>query len=445
MKIKKPPGIFIVFLAVFLVVVVFKSGYAQDLASKKIDIEMTAMPQISEPPPLVTWNIIDKLAEKDDELARTSVSLGVTEKVYYENRISIRSDGTKSVTRKKLSDKERVLGLKLINTETGEVQVIKVETKITVSGVTVKAPEGYQIETVERPNGIKWNYWNTLYRVTAPENTVVIENFFPREVRETISRVVKGKVRKEIKKVVRGFSYVPHSEFFEGGENEAILVEAGKNRDKSVVAEALANLRERGVMSRSFPGTLVADVKALNPRFFERLPLLEQGDLTEFTLDPEKTVKRTLIILGANGEIAWKYTCNRSDACGWIQFTPRTYRSLRVTFPAAKLIVDFKEGAGNQVNSMMAAILLFDYNLKDLVDKYGVKIAEDPLLGEYLAASYNGAPKWVHHSLTATISKGILDWVTALSPTRKDSRGGLRNETRGFIAKWRYLAENDLP
>src|SRR3989344_1246876 len=438
MTIKNPPGAFVIFLAAFLVVLIFQNGYAQNLASRTIDIEVTALSQSPESSPMTAWNIMDKLAKKDDELAKIAVSMGAKEKIYYENRISVKSDGTKSITRKKLSDKERSLGLKLLDTVTGEVKIIKVETKITVDGVAIKAPEDYQIEIVERPNGIKWNYWNTLYRVTSPENTVVIENFFPREVTETVSRVVKGKVKKETKKVVRGFLYVPHSEFFEEGENQSILVEAGRNRDKNVVAEAFDTLRSRGVMSRSFPGTLVADVKALNPKFFERLPLLEQGDLTEFTLDPERTVKRTLIILGANGENAWKYTCNRSDACGWIQFTPGTYKTLRATYPAAKLIPDFKEGAGNQVNSMMAAILLHDYNLAGLIKKHGIKIVDDLLLEEYLAASYNGAPKWVHNSLTATISKGLLDWVTALSPTRKDSKGGLRNETRGFMAKLRY-------
>ena len=396
--------------------------------------------------PLARWNILEKLAEKDTELIKVPVSMGPKEIKYYESRISLRPDGSKSVTRKLLSDKERTLGLKLLNVKTGEVSIIKVSTKITINGVAVVSPDSYQIEIIERPNGIRWNLWNTLYRVVRPENLVVIENYFPREVSETVSRIVNGKTRKETKKVVRGFPYVPHSEYFEQEEQRKVLVAAGIERDKNIVARALAILRQRGVRSKAFPGRLVADIEALSPRFFERLPLLEQGDFTEFQLDPQKTAERTLMILGANGENAWKYTCNGVSACGWVQFTPNTYRTVRTNYPAAKLITDFKEGAGNQLNSIMAAILLHDSNLFSLVKKFGEKITNDPrLLEEYLAASYNGAPKWVSNSLSATISKKLSDWMTALSPTRKDSKGGLRRETRDFLFKLRYLQEHDLP
>ena len=69
----------------------------------------------------------------------------------------------------------------------------------------------------------------------------------------------------------------------------------------------------------------------------------------------------------------------------------------------------------------------------------------DPRLEEYLAAAYNGNPDWVHNSLKATISRGLSDWVNTLSATRKDSLGGLRNETKGYIEKIRYLQEKGLP
>jgi len=223
------------------------------------------------------------------------------------------------------------------------------------------------------------------------------------------------------------------------------LVQAGENYLKSVVAKAFDTLRERGVKSKSFPDKLVADVEALSPRFFERLPLLEQGDFTEFQLDPQKTAERVLIILGANQENAWIHTCNRSDACGWVQFTPKTYRNIRTGYSAAQLIVDFEDGAGNHLNSIMAAILLHSDNLDVLVKKFGGKILNDPQLEKYLAASYNGAPKWVSNSLNATISKAFAGWITALSPTRKDSKGGLRRETRDFMTKLDYLIQNDLP
>src|SRR3989344_3755597 len=464
MILKKPPG-FKILLIVFPVAIIVGIGCAQKikplvstpigvkvaalspklssayagilevLLAKDIKIEINSLPNVGLNASITPqWNILDKLSEKEDELALVPISTDSKEINYYDSRISFRADGTPSVTRKRFSDRERVIGLKLLNTETGEVEVIKASTKITTNGVSLVAPAGYQIEIAERPNGIRWNLWNTLYRVTTPKNTVVIKNLFPREVTETVSRVVKGKVRKESRKVVMGFLYVPHSEFFEEDENSDILVDAGVNRVKNVVSQAFAILGDRNVMSRAIPGTLVSDVKALDPRFFERLPLLEQGDLTEFTFNPEKTAKRTLIILGANGEDAWRYTCNWVDACGWVQFTPRTYRTIRTTYPAAKLMVNFKDGAGDQLNSIMAAILLHDYNLNGLVDRYGNKILIDPRLEEYLAASYNGSPTHVYRSLTATLGKNVADWTKYL-----------KSETHGFMFKLRYLIKNDLP
>lgn len=416
------------------------------LPSRSIDIE-PSMPPALNSTGIYSWNILNKLAEKDDELSKVSVSIGPREMVYHENRISVLSYSTqgeclkrrgvwdenyalcKSITRKKLSDKERAIGLKLLNTATGDVETVKVQTKVTKDGVSIVSPSGYEIEIVERPNGIKWNYWNTMYKVTAPANTVVIKNVFPREETVASSRVVKGKVIKSTKKVARGFLYVPYNEYLD----QDIIVAEGRNYIKSVVAQAFANLREKGVKSKFFDRP-VADIEALSPRFFERLPLLEQSDLTEFKINQTKTARRALVLIGANKEIAFAPTCNRASACGLIQFTPKTYSSIRRTNPSAKLTADFKTGAANHVNVMMAAILLHQTNLAELVKRYGEGIMSDPQLEEYLAAAYNGAPRWVHQSLNATLGKVVSDWTKHL-----------RNETHGFIYKLRYLVANDLP
>lgn len=460
MTIKKPPGIILFVLTVPVFVLLFSSqGFSQIqdvLPSRNIDVQVQSLPTATSGADNLTqsWSILDKLQEKDDELAKIPLSIGSKEINYYENRVYVLPYETeaeclkrkgdwqedknlcRSITRKKLSEKEMTFGLKTLNTQTGEVGVLKVSTKINAAGVSVVTPEGYKIEIVERPNGIKWNLWNTQYRVIAPDNLVVIKNNFPRKEKATVSRVVRGKTVKQTKELIKGFPYVPVSEYFETDDVRNVLVEAGRKHDKTVVAKAFETLKERGID---------IDPEVLKPKFFERLPLLEQGDFTEFQVDPRKTAEKVLIILGANGGSAWKHTCNRSDACGWVQFTPRTYRNIRKTYPAAKLDSDFKTGAGNQLDSIMAAILLHKYNLRGLVDKYSEKVLSDPNLEEYLAAAYNGAPKWVHNSLTAAISKSLSDWVSALSSTRRDARGGLRKETREFMEKLRYLVANDLP
>lgn len=440
MKIKKistKPTL--LFVTVFVISVFLWSGcvlISNALPVKKIEVGVNSLPDVEQKADTSAyqWNILDKLSEKDDELAKVQVSIGSKEINYYENRRSFLKTGEESMTRKKLSDKERVIGLKLLNIKTGKVEIIRVSTKVTSDGVAIVSPDGYHIEISERLNGIKWNLWNTSYRVLAPEDTVVIKNNFPREETVKATKVINGKSRKESKKVVRGFLYVPHSEYFEEKELNKILVKVGSDYDKKIVADAFLLLRERRVMSKAFPGKLIADLKVISQKFFERLPLLEQGDLTEFMLEPQMTVERTLTILGANRENSWIHTCNRADACGWIQFTPGTYSYMRKSYPLAQLTPDFEEGAGNHINSMMAAILLYDSNLAGLVRKYGENIANDPRLEEYLAASYNGSPRWVWKSLDATLGNTFYDWTKHL-----------RTETHGFMFKLRYLTENKLP
>ncbi len=454
--------VFLLFAVIAVSVFVLeKPLYAQIsgiFSSNNIDIDTVSATPLP--------NVLDKIAEKDDELAGVPLSIGTKEITYYENRYTILSNVAladcekkknlwdeensvcKVVSRKRSTDKERTIGLKLLNTETGEVTVIAIQTKITPDGVNVAAPDGYQIETVEQFNGIKWNLWNTEYNVVSPEHTVVIKNLWPREETVSVTRIVKGKPKKETKKIVVGFPYVPYSRFFEQPENKEIFVALGEEYLKTVVAQAFDTLEERGIH---------IDREVLLPRFFERLPLLEQGDFTEFQRNPQRTVNRVLTILGANRENAWKYTCNGVSACGWVQFTDiktrdksgrlfdGTYTTVRKRFPSAKLMVDFREGAGDHRNSIMSAILLHKINLAPLIQKFGDKILVDPEREKYLAAEYNGAPKWVHNSLSATISKAFAGWITALSPTREDSKGGLRRETRDFMTKLDYLITNDLP
>jgi hypothetical protein len=423
------------FFIVIPVLLNFNPISTKNLFSKDISIDNTTA-VISESTKITDnkINILEKINEKDDELIKVPIAVGPKEITFYENRISLLNNGKLSVVKKKFTDKERILGLKLLNVKTGEVRVIKVKTQITNDGVKIIAPDGYNIEIIERPNGIKWNFWNTFYKVNTPENFVVIKNNYPIEEIITIKKVVKGEAVKETKKTVKGFLYVPYSDFLEQEEYKNILIKIGKEYDKYVVEKAFKLLREREVFSRSFPGKLVSDVEALSSRFFERLPLLEQGDLTEFAFEPQKTVNRVLIILGSNRENAWTRTCNRVDACGWIQFTPGTYNQIKNYYPKAKLISDFKKGAADHINSMMAAILLYDYNLADLVRNYGESITQDSRLEEYLAAAYNGSPKHVWNSLNATLGKSYSDWTKHL-----------KTETHGFIFKLRYLINNDLP
>jgi hypothetical protein len=381
------------------------------------------------------WTLIQKISEKDDLLQNMDLKIGKTEIPYFENRISKDSSGKIKITQKRFTDKERDIGLKLLNIKTGEVTVLKIGIDINRDGVSVVASKGYEIEIVTRANGITWNLWNTEFKVASPSDTIVIKNAYPKEETISISENRKdknGKIKKVTvkKKVIKNFLYVPYSIDL----HKAELIDNGSIYIKNIVSEAFSRLRANGVKSKTFPDMLVADVPGLKQEFFTRLPLLEQGDLTEFTLDPKRTTERVLILIGSNGSNAFSATCNRVSACGWIQFTPKTYAMIRTSYKSAKLITDFTTGAADHVNSLMAAILLHDSNLAELVKKYGKDIQNDPLLEEYLAASYNGAPKWVHKSLNATLNTPVSDWGKYL-----------RTETQGFMVKLRYLVNNRLP
>jgi len=124
-----------------------------------------------------------------------------------------------------------------------------------------------------------------------------------------------------------------------------------------------------------------------------------------------------------------------------LQFTPATYAQLVKAYPKAALIKDFKTGAADHLNSFKAAILLYDQNLKGLIKSNGTKVLQDLNLEEYLAASYNGAPSRASKSLAASILSGIQDWVNALS----GKKGGLATETKGYLAKLRYLQDHNVP
>jgi len=394
-------------LAIFYYLTTVING--QSFLFDQAKLGITPSPSV-EPTP--TWSLLDKINEKDDQLLTLDLKVGDKDIEYEENRISI--NGAKiTTTIKKLKDPGKEIGLKLLNIETGEIQIIK----ITKKGAELISPTGYNIEVVERVNGIRWNDWNTLYKVIEPADTIVVKNLYPKVEK------VNGK------NMVENVLYSPYSDALHIPE----LITAGNEYIRTTVLAAFDRLAQNKVESETFDGQLVSDVKYLSTRFFMRLPLLEQSDLTEFLLDPQGTVERVKVIIAANGSLAYSKTCSKATACGWIQFTPGTYGMIRRSYPEAGLIDDFEKGAADHVNSMMAAILLYDYNLAGLVVRHGNQILDDQRLEEYLAASYNGSPLTASKSLKASLVGRLIDWVA-----------GLKSETKGFMAKLRYLQENNI-
>lgn len=392
-------------------------------SSRQILISVTPAPSVT-PSPTPAWTMTQKIAEAKVLLAGAKPGVFGDPITYTEQRYSLSG----KTTDKQIKEPEKEIALAVLNTETGEVKTFMIRKR----GGDLIAPAGWQIEVLQRPSGIRWNGWNTAYMITSPANYIVIGNVYPDETDKKVAQ--KNKANKTVyvtQRTVEYRYYVPYGPDL----HTSGLAEIGQSYTKNMVQQALNELRSANVGSRAMPGQLVADVFGQHGSFFEHIPLLEQTDMTEFQIDPANTIERAQVIIGANGPGAFNATCNNSSACGWLQFTPGTYATMVKTYPSANLIKDFRSGAADHMNSMKAAILLYDENLRALIKVQGDQVVNDSKLEEYLASSYNGAPQWVHKTLKASILSGIQDWINALTP----KTGGLKDETKGYLVKLRWL------
>jgi len=230
------------------------------------------------------------------------------------------------------------------------------------------------------------------------------------------------------KEVVENVIYVPYCDQIHTPE----FVENGKKYRKSITDQAFTMLKDKGVQSKAFPGTLVADVVYLRPEYFEMLPLVEHMDYGEFSLDSRKSAERVDVILGTNLARAYSLTCSKAKACGALQYTRTTWNSMDKKYPAADLPI-FELGVTDHVISMAAAILLFDNNMASAIKEFGSKILDDPnQFAEMMYANYNGGTVRPYKSYRASILKSLEDWL--VNP--------MRTETKQYIEKYRYVREN---
>jgi len=428
MRIKKTKLLFIITCVLAAIFICVSQVKAQSISSliglfSQKHIEVVIAPPTPTP---ALWTISQKITEAKNLLKDTILTVGNNPIAYTEIRYTS-INGKLTPTVKNFKEPEKQIALAVLDTSSGQIQVITIIKR----GAELIAPAGWNINILQRPSGIIWNGWNTAYKINIPTHSVVIANVYPNETDTKIAKKVKGRTVYTTQRTIKYQLYAPYSPDLHSSD----LIKSGVDYTSAIITKAFDELRQAGVKSRAISGMLVADVFASRSEFFARIPLMEQTDLTEFQIDPQNTVERAQVIIGANQGQAFGITCNSSSACGWLQFTPVTYANIVKIYPLAKLIKDFKTGAADHLNSMKAAILLYDENLKGLISKNGKKIMADPKLEEYLASSYNGAPRHTYASLTAAILGGIQDWVDALT----SKKGGLKDETKGYLVKLRYL------
>src|SRR3989344_3157525 len=192
----------------------------ESLISNTILIENGALPLATQLPP---WNLLEKLDEKEDELTTMPLWLGTKLVTFYENRIS----GSGNVTRKKLKDEERDVALKILNAQSGEVRIIKIRIAITSkNGLSIINPSGYKVELATRSNGIQWNKWNSMYKITEPENWIVIKNKYPEWKTKNGKKIVEERI------------YAPYSP----GIHQPEIIEAGREHLRLITQKAFEEI-----------------------------------------------------------------------------------------------------------------------------------------------------------------------------------------------------------
>src|SRR3989338_4612125 len=179
--------------------------------SLAVTIEFSRSPE----PQQAVFSLLDKILEEDQILNTLPLKVGDTEISYTEERISRDSNGKIRRSILKRKDYEKEIALKLLNTSTGQTEIIKIIKK----GKRLINPAGYLVEVVTRPSGITWNAWNTSYKVVEPANRVVIKNSYPaikslKKVTQTVTAKngAKKKITKTVPNLVENIVYVPYSD-----------------------------------------------------------------------------------------------------------------------------------------------------------------------------------------------------------------------------------------
>ncbi|KKQ14430.1 MAG: hypothetical protein US30_C0004G0067 [Candidatus Moranbacteria bacterium GW2011_GWF2_36_839] len=242
------------------------------------------------------------------------------------------------------------------------------------------------------PNGV-----NTEFEVTHPEGFIVLG----------LRRVVQfdGKYKEVV--------YTPYTKELD----IPAIRQRGLEYLQDKILAAKNELASLGVRSHAFSGENVSEVVPTEVSLC--LSIIEHIDPARFLRgeSSESLTNEVLTIVGANGNLAYRYSISKSKARGLFQFIPKTYRNLKGIYQEARLTPDFIEGMENHFNGAKASLLLFDSDLAYLSPKYREKLRNSPEdMGKYLAAAYNcGSPR---------AAKSI------------NSGGALPEETRVYLLKF---------
>ena len=202
--------------------------------------------------------------------------------------------------------------------------------------------------------------------------------------------------------------YTPYS----GEIKTEEVIKRGIDVKDEFIDKAYRRLRDRGVLSRAFPGRRVVDVI---PKDILRVLLLNEhidpGEFKSAALT-KPLVERVLTVIGTNRDNAYAYSVSSAGARGLVQMIPSTYSLLLARYVSAGLKSNFAAAVSDPINAVMAQVLLCDSDWESIRTRVDVPVER---IGPYLAAAYNGG---VGRVLTA-LSNEEMEWMEEPDPSRR--------------------------
>lgn len=270
-------------------------------------------------------------------------------------------------------------------------------------------------------NLARWNSFNSFFSVE-PSNYMVVGNKYL--IKSTSLTTLPERSKKKYTDVI----YIPYSKDIHTPE----MIEAGKSYLNNKVGAAFEQLDKNKVISRFSDNEPVTSDVSKN--FIMNIILVEHVDPDNFNFSSDsgkELAERVLVIIGANQDLAFRYTGSPAGANGMAQFIRSTYRSTAAQYPRARLIKDYTLGMANHVNAIEAMVLFFDNHKKDLdnrITRNQIGVSE-----EMLAAAYNGGSTRVARS----VNKYGQEWASK-QIALFDSGGPTisRKETINYLKKF---------
>jgi hypothetical protein len=277
-----------------------------------------------------------------------------------------------------------------------------------------------------------WNSFNSVFEIADHPELIIIGNkySFPSSELSTLPEKTKNKYTDIV--------YVPYSDAL----HSQSIIAAGKSYLETQLDKAYNDLDVKGVYSRSMPGTLVTT--DVSKDFVRNIILVEHVDPAGFNMATDsglELTERVLTIIGANQELAYRYTGSPAGASGMAQFIRASYLATVAAYPKAKLIKDFRLGMADHANAVEAMVLYFDSRKQELNSRVLRKDILNSLgiTEEMLAAAYNGGGSKV----ASSVNKFGMAWMSG-QLNLPSNRTVFKKETINYVLKFQAIKSLNL-